>query len=323
MLYSKSLTDLFDPIKTELELAINTLEQTLNSDNALVNRIISYVLSTGGKHIRPAISLLCSKLFSETLEEKHLTLAQVVEIIHTASLIHDDVIDNADIRRNHKTVRALWGNKVSVISGDYLLAIASNLIASLENNDVILIWAKSLEEICNGEIQQTNLMYDTSITLDEYILKSTRKTALLFASAAKCSAIISEAHPDEVEALENYGTNYGLAFQIIDDILNFHTTDQVGKPSCDDLRSGIITAPVIYAIEEFPELVSIIDTHFEKEEDFQRALDIVKSSSGFGKAMNLAEYYANKAVKSLDIFYSSPSKTSLIHLAGHVTKRRF
>lgn len=323
MLHSKSLADLFQPIKPDLDIAIKSLHQDLYSDSPLINKIISYVLSTGGKHIRPALCLLTSKLFLTRLENKHITLAQITEIIHTATLIHDDIVDDADLRRSNKTVKALWDNKVAVISGDYLLARASTLLSTLESVLLIEIFARALEEICLGEIQQTNLLFDTNIDWEEYILKSKRKTAVLFAASMQGSAIISDISSAQVEAVKEYGMNYGLAFQIADDILNFYEEDQVGKPSCDDLRNGIITAPTIYAIEEFPELASYINNRFEEEKDFNKAVEIIKNSSGVRKSKKIAQFYVDKAIEALDIFPDSATKNTLISLAEYVTEREF
>lgn len=323
MLYSKSLTDLYDPVKTELEHSVNNLYKNLGSDNPLIDRIISYIFSTGGKRIRPALSLLASKLFQDELNEKHFILAQVVEILHTATLVHDDVIDDAELRRGHKTVKALWDNKITVICGDYLLAKASGMIADLESLRLIKLFSNAISELCNGEIQQSNQLYDTSITWEDYILKSKRKTAILFASATQGAAIISKASEDQVQALYKYGLNYGLAFQIFDDVLNYSDIDQIGKPSYDDLKSGIITAPAIYAMEEISDLASKIDTSFKNETEFDEIVGIIKSSSGINKAIDLAQNHVDEAIKSLDIFSNSEVKLSLIQLAEYVTKRKY
>ena len=323
MLYSKSLTDLLDPVKTELEISINGLSKSLHTDNVLINKVISYVFSTGGKRIRPALTLLASKLFDDKLNNSNIIVSQAIEIIHTASLVHDDVIDNADLRRGKATVKSLWDNKIAVVSGDFLLAKASYLISTINNTELVSVFAKVLEEMCNGEIQQTNLSFNTNITMDEYLLKSKRKTAMLFSAATEGAAIVSNASAKQRQALMDFGVNYGLAFQIVDDILNFYTEDQVGKPSGDDLQSGIITAPTIYALEEQPDLGSIINTRFEKTEDFETALNIIKNSYGFDKAKELAMFHVDNAIKSLDVFPKSNIKSTLIQLAEYVTQRNF
>lgn len=323
MLYYKSFNDLLDPVKTELEITLSQLYQNLKSDNSVVNSVISYILTTGGKHIRPALSLLSSRLFKEHVDSDNIVIAQISEIIHTATLMHDDVIDNANIRRSKQTVSAIWGNNVSVICGDYLLAKASILLASLNNTYIVEIFANVLEEICLGEIQQSSMAFDTSITWDEYILKSTRKTATLFASAMQGAAIVSNASEDEINAVKNFGLNYGLAFQIIDDVLNYFSTNQVGKPSYEDLKAGILTAPVLYAIDEYPDIIPLIASKFENESDFDRAISLINSSSGIRKSTDLAQSYVNKAIKSLDLFPNSQMKLSLTHLAEYVTQRSF
>lgn len=323
MLYYMSLNDLFEPVKSELDQTIDTLSQNLQSDNILLNKIISYNLSTGGKRIRPALSLLTSKLFLEKLNSSNITIAQIAEIIHSATLLHDDVIDTADIRRGHRTVNDLWGNKISVIYGDFLLSRASVMLASLNNTYIVEIFAKVLEEICLGEIQQSSLMFDTTITWDDYILKSTRKSAILFASAMEGAAIVSNATEEQTEAVKNFGLNFGLAFQIIDDILNFHSENQVGKPSCLDLKYGILTAPVIYALKENASLTQLINTRFKNDEDFNKAIEVILNSSGLEKSKQLAQSYVEKAIKNLSIFGPSKIKNNLVQLAEYVIERDF
>lgn len=323
MYKQKSLNDFFSPVKAELELTINTLYKSLKSDNDLLNEVVSYTISTGGKHIRPGLSLLSSKLFLEELKDNNITIAQITEIIHTASLLHDDVIDDASLRRGHKTINAIWGNKLSVISGDFLLSRASALLASLNNLYIVDIFSNSIQELCLGEIQQSVLIFNTDITWDEYILKSTRKTARLFSLAMLSAAIISDATKEQAKAVEDFGLYFGLAFQIIDDILNFYTQDQVGKPSCQDLSSGIITAPVIYAMKEHPVLIELINTKFKKENDFYEAVNLIKTSSGIIKSKKLARSYVNMAKDSLKTIKNSDVKDSLIQIAEYVIDREF
>lgn len=323
MLKNKSLNDLLIPVKSELSQTVNSLYSILSSDSEELNGIVSYTIESGGKHLRPALSLLASKLFIDTIEEKYIRLAQVTEIIHTASLLHDDVIDRSDLRRGNKTVSALWSNKFSVIAGDYFLAKASFLLGSLDNLELVKIFSEVLQGLCLGEVQQSELAYNPNISWDDYILKSKRKTAILFSCACFGPAIISGAPSRQIEALKDFGLNFGLAFQIIDDLLNFYTDDQVGKPSCQDLREGTITAPVIYAIEEFPEIKKCIETEFEEEETVLKVVELVKSSQGIVKTKQLAESYVNKAINSLDIFEDSEIKTHLIELAYYVIQREF
>jgi len=323
MFTQKTLNDLFIPVKAELETTIFKLQQNLKSDNTMLNSIVGYAFSTGGKHIRPALSLLCSKLFVKDLQEKHYLIAQIAEMIHTASLLHDDVIDKALIRRGHKTVNSIWGNKISVISGDFLLSRASILLASIDDINIIKEFSLTLEEICLGEIQQANLTFKADITWDEYILKSNRKTARLFSSAARGAAMVSGATTEQSEALKDYGTYLGLAFQIVDDILNFYTEDQVGKPCYEDLRSGIITAPVIYALEEKSDLLTLVNTEFVDDADLLKAVNIIKESDAIDKSRQLAKSYINRAHSTLNIFEPSQVKDSLISLAEYVITRDF
>lgn len=323
MLYSKTLTDILEPVKADLNVVIERIKANLNSDNDLINDIIDYVFSTGGKHIRPALGILCSRLYCERLTEDHYTVAQIAEIIHTASLIHDDVIDNSCLRRSKETVNSRWGNKEAVITGDYLLARASKIIASLNRQNIVILYANVLEELCKGEVMQNSLLYNPDISWNKYTLKSKRKTALLFESVMEGAAIISESSQQQMDAVKSYGLNLGLAFQIYDDVLNFHTTDEMGKPSCDDLQNGIITAPVLFAIEETPSLKELISGRYSTLNAFEQAIDLIKASNGLAKSEKLARQYSREAIKSLNIFPDSVTKDSLIQLAEYVTQRRF
>jgi all-trans-nonaprenyl-diphosphate synthase len=244
-------------------------------------------------------------LFYENIPEANIKIAEISEIIHTATLLHDDVIDNSCMRRGKETVNAIHGNRVSVLCGDYLLSKASQLLASLKNIEIVEIFSRVLEDICLGELQQTSLLFDTSIDMDTYILKSQRKTAILFSSAMEAAAIISEANESEVQALKDYGLYYGLAFQIVDDILNFATEQQVGKSVCDDLKNGILTAPVIYAMNMDPDLEALINTHFEDNNDFEKAVDIIVNSGSIYQTKQLANTYVQKAIDSLKVFNSN------------------
>ena len=227
-------------------------------------------------------------------------IAEITELIHVASLLHDDVIDNADKRRGLKALNSLFGNKVAILAGDFLLARASVSLAALRNSEVIALMSQVLEHLVAGEILQMTAGPDDAGSMDHYMRKTYYKTASLVANSCKSVAVLSGCTPEEATAAWDYGRHLGLAFQLIDDVLDFTGTDaELGKPAGNDLRSGLTTAPVLYAAEEYPELHALIRRKFREEGDVEHALDLVRRSSGVAKAKQLAEQHARDAVLAL------------------------
>lgn len=272
--------------------------------------------------MRPVLSLLSSKLFEENLSQKSLTVAQITEIIHTATLLHDDVIDEADSRRSHPSVNHNWSNKAAIITGDYLLSRASKMMTSLKSFDLINVYADVLENLCAGEIDQTKGLYNPSITLETYLKKSELKTAALFAAACMTGAIAANASPSEVQVLKRFATLFGTGFQVMDDVINFSSAEVTGKPSCQDLKMGIITAPVIFALQESEELGLLIESKFTVAAAFDRAVEIIRKSAGIEKAKDLARKTVYNSIEVLAVFPESDAKEALIELSNSSLSRK-
>ncbi|MDD3150853.1 MAG: polyprenyl synthetase family protein [Candidatus Gastranaerophilales bacterium] len=309
-----NLTDILKPIEAELRLLEEKIAAGTSSENFLLSQITGYIFQSGGKKLRPAICFLIGKLFNnEILSKEHFELGKAIEIIHTATLIHDDFIDDADLRRGNITVNKKWNAKMAVIAGDFLLAKALHSLALIKNNRIVEIFATAMNDICEGEIQQ-NSQINEIITMDEYIEKSKRKTAILFLAGAESAAIlIPNTENEQISAVRNYALNFGIGFQIIDDLLNFIPGQKSYKSLKIDLINGIYTAPVLFALQENNSLLSALEA---KNIDY--AVEIINKSDGFAKTIKLANKYLNNAEISLQNLPDTQSKQALINLCNFV-----
>merc|ERR1712071_132913 len=252
-------------------------------------------------------------------------LGQVVEMIHVASLIHDDVLDEADTRRGGEAVHKLYSNKVAVLAGDYLLARASVLLARLENTAVVQIMATALESLVAGEIMQLKAPPESLLEMESYLRKSYYKTASLICYACRSTALLGgHAYGSTVAiACEEFGFHMGLAFQIQDDILDFTAAASVlGKPALADMDLGLSTAPILYAAQEYPHLQPLVMRRFKKSGDKQTALEaLYKSDTAMDKARSLARFHAQRAVDALLRLPQSDARDSLVRLTHMVITR--
>jgi hexaprenyl-diphosphate synthase len=281
----------------------------------LLVRIASYYFELKGKRLRPAVILLLShaiiKPHSDTVTNTQLQLAGIIEMIHTASLVHDDVLDEATTRRDLASANAKFGNKLAVMAGDFLLARASINLARLGNHEVTELMACALGDLIEGEFMQIT----GSTDFDYYLRKTYLKTASLLAHGCRCAAILGGASREMVDAATAYGRNIGLAFQIVDDLLDFTGSSQeLGKPAAVDLSLGLATAPVLYAREEFPELDVMIKRKFNLAGDVEKARELVGKSKGIYKTTQLAAQYSQLAMDALRNFAPSPTQAALLAL---------
>lgn len=257
---------------------------------------------------------------------KQAQLGQIVEMIHVASLIHDDVLDEADTRRGGESVHKLYSNKVAVLAGDYLLARASVLLARLENTAVVQIMATALESLVAGEVMQLKSPPETLLQIDAYLRKSYYKTASLICYACRSTALLGgHAYGSTVAtACEEFGFHLGLAFQIQDDILDFTAAENVlGKPALADMDLGLSTAPILYAAQEYKELRPLVMRRFKEKADKQTALEyLYKSETAMNKARDLAKFHAQRAVDALLRLPQSEARDSLIRLTHTCITRK-
>jgi all-trans-nonaprenyl-diphosphate synthase len=317
-------TSLFDPVENDLSILIDNLTSLVQAQHPILGAAAEHLFSAGGKRIRPAIVLLLSRATMKGLDitPRHRRLAEITEMIHTASLVHDDVVDDAELRRQVPTVNTLFGNRIAVLAGDFLFAQSSWYLANLDNLQVVKLLSEVIRDFAEGEIQQGLSCFDTDVTLEKYLQKSYFKTASLIANSGKAAVILSDAGEEIANKIYSYGRNLGLAFQIVDDILDFTTTTEIlGKPAGSDLASGNLTAPVLFAMEEIPSLKILIEREFSEEGDLSQALDLINSSHGIEKARALAYQHSQLALEDLQCLPNSPAKESLIDLTDYVLSR--
>ncbi|MGB3654903.1 MAG: solanesyl diphosphate synthase [Rivularia sp. (in: cyanobacteria)] len=319
-----SATSLFSPVEADLHILADNLKQLVGNDHPILSLAAEHLFGAGGKRIRPAIVLLVSRatLLQSDITPRHRRLAEITEMIHTASLVHDDVVDESEKRRGVDTVHSLFGNRIAILAGDFLFAQASWYLANLNNLDVVKLLSQVIMDLATGEIQQAVNRFDVDISMDTYLQKTYYKTATLFANSSKAAGILSEVSEETAENLYEYGRNLGLAFQIVDDIFDFtSSTDKLGKPAGSDLKSGNLTAPVLYALEEKPNLEALIEREFTQAGDLEQALALIEDSKGIQRSRDLAANHAKLAVEHMGQLPSSPTRQALIDMADYVLSR--
>ena len=311
-------------LNSDIDIIEKSLEETIQADSLLLRQTSLHTLQAGGKRIRPVFVLLAGKFGNYDIKILK-DVAVALELIHMASLVHDDVIDDADIRRGKPTIKTKWGNKVAMYTGDYILALSLEVITDIKQPEVHKILSNTIVEVCIGEIQQIRDKYRFNQTFRDYFRRIKRKTALLIATSCQLGAIASGTHEDLHKKLFRFGYYVGMSYQIIDDILDFTSTEQtLGKPAGGDLLQGNITAPVLFALEN-----SDIRTEIEKvHENMSRAeidkiISLIKQSGAIEKSLALSDLYLDKALELLKEFPANRVKKTLQDIAKFIGKRKF
>ena len=321
-----SVTSLFSPVEADLRLLSENLIQLVGTRHPILSLAAEHLFGAGGKRVRPAIVLLISRatMLEQDITPRHRRLAEITEMIHTASLVHDDVVDEAELRRGVPTVHSLFDNRVAILAGDFLFAQSSWYLANLDNLEVVKLLSEVIMNFATGEIQQGVTRFDTAITMEAYLEKSYYKTASLIANSSKAAGLLSDVSAETAEHLYGYGRHLGLAFQVVDDILDFTgSTDTLGKPAGSDLRSGNLTAPVLYALEEKPYLKGLIEREFAAVGDLEQAITLVQDSSGLERARDLAAHHAQLAVEQIAGLPASEARQALINMTDYVLSRLY
>jgi all-trans-nonaprenyl-diphosphate synthase len=321
-----SVTSLFAPVESDLDQLVENLKQLVGAKNPILYAAAEHLFQAGGKRMRPAIVFLLSRAMSgdADISARHRRLAEITEMIHTASLFHDDVVDEADVRRGVETVNYRFGNRIAIQAGDFMFAQASWYLANLDSLPVVKLLSEVIKDFAEGEIQQGLSSFDTEVSLESYLEKSYYKTASLIANSAKAAGVLSDVSPDLQEDLYQFGRGVGLAFQVVDDILDFTgTTDALGKPAGSDLKSGNLTAPVLFAMEEKPYLQVLIERELTEPGDLEEAIALINNSQGIARSRALAESFAAEALQRLEKLPSSPSKQALVELTDYIIKRLY
>ena len=305
--------------------AVNTvIRQRLHSDVALVNQIAEYIISAGGKRIRPVLVLLLANAHGYRGAAHH-ELAAVVEFIHTATLLHDDVVDESSMRRGRKTANALFGNAASVLVGDFLYSRSFEMMTSLDNMRVMEIVSRATTVIAEGEVLQLLNMHDPDVTRESYLTVIRSKTAKLFEAAAQLGALVAGASDAQIEAAGEFGRSLGTAFQLIDDVLDYAgDAAEIGKNVGDDLREGKPTLPLIYVMENgTAEQRELIRGCIENgdETHFDAVLSAVTNSGALDYTRGEAEAAARRAADAITDLPESEYKDSLLQLCSFAVDR--
>ncbi len=312
-----STNSILAPIQSDLQAVEIRLRESIRLDYAPLANVFETLIESGGKRIRPALAILASK-FHPADQDKMVTLAVATELVHAATLIHDDLIDKSPVRRGSPTISSRWSGTATVLAGDYLLARAADISASIENFRVMRIFARTLMTICEGEIRQDFGGAHWPPNRAEYYHHIESKTASLFSAATEGGAVLSGAPDAEIAALKTFGHNLGMAFQVVDDILDF-TADarELGKPVGSDLRQGTFTLPVFYYIEQnSPAQAGDI-----LSEDLDRLVNTVRNSSAIDASKAEARRFAKVAQDALAVFPDNEYRRALSGLATYVVDR--
>lgn len=311
-------------IATDMEAVNAVIRQRLHSEVSLVNQIAEYIISAGGKRIRPVLVLLLANAYGYRGTAHH-ELAAVVEFIHTATLLHDDVVDESSMRRGRQTANALFGNAASVLVGDFLYSRSFQMMVSLDNMRVMRILSDATNVIAEGEVLQLLNMHDPDVTHESYLKVIRSKTAKLFEAAAELGALVGGAGDDEIAAAGEYGRSLGTAFQLIDDVLDYAgDAAEIGKNLGDDLREGKPTLPLIWLMENgTPEQRQLVRSCIEHgdEEQFEAVLAAVTSSGALDYTRQQAEQAARRAAEALSGLPESVYKASLQQLCSFAVDR--
>lgn len=320
----------FDSIKqltlSEAKAADQLIINELSSDVVLINQMGHYIVGSGGKRLRPMLLLLAAKALG-TASDKHLLLAAVIEFIHTATLLHDDVVDDSDLRRGKESANAVWGNAASVLVGDYLYSRAFEMMVRTGNMRVMEILSKTTTAIAEGEVLQLLNCNNPETTEEKYLEVIARKTAILFSAATRLAAVVSDASAEVEQSLAEYGQHLGIAFQLIDDALDYKASkDELGKNLGDDLAEGKPTLPLIYAIQNGneEEAQTIIDAIKNGDRDaFNAVYTVVQRTKAIEYTEQRADEEAQKAIDALNILPASEYKEALMLLAKFSVQRNY
>ena len=323
-----TLSRLFACIQPDLDQVDATFQERATSGLDILNSASMHALGSPGKRLRTALTLLSGKLNTYRFD-KLLPLSVAFEMVHLATLIHDDIVDNALTRRGKPTINAVWGNNIAILLGDYYFAKTAGLIADINENRIDHLFSDTVATVCEGTILEMMTAGRIDLSIKSYYEKISHKTACLIAACCKGGAIVSQASDQEIELLHTFGMNLGIAFQIVDDILDY-TEDQetIGKPAGNDLRQGMVTLPLIYALQEQPrnghyqEIQQLLNGESHSEEDIHAIVNWVVTGSGVERSLADAYRYGNKAREALAHFPSSKDRQVLNDLIDFVITRK-
>ena len=313
-------------VEQEMASVDRLILSELSSDVVLINQIGHYIVNNGGKRLRPMLLLLASRALNK-LDEHSITLAAVIEFIHTATLLHDDVVDESTLRRGHDTANSLWGNSASVLVGDYLYSRSFELMVRVKNLRVMDILSHTTTQIAEGEVLQLLNCNNPETSEQKYLEVISRKTAILFSTAVQLAGVIAHVPENVEQSLKAYGLHLGIAFQLIDDALDYRADpSELGKNLGDDLADGKPTLPLIYAMEHATaDEAKILRDAIEQgdREAFRQVYDVVQSTDAIDYTNRRANEEADKAIAALSVLEPSEFKEALVQLAHFSVQRNY
>eukprot|EP00945_MAST-04E_sp_MAST-4E-sp1_P008548 g8548.t1 len=313
--------DPFKIVSADVNKLNGNIKELLGSDHPVLETVAQYFFDSEGKKIRPTIVLLTSKAINPSGEvsSAQVRLAEITEMIHTASLLHDDVIDSAETRRGRSSVNQIFGNKLAILAGDFLLARSSVCLARLRDVEVVELLANVIEHLVKGEVFQMKNLTSREAPFDYYMQKNFYKTGSLMANSCRAAAVLEGHSLETQEIVFDYGRSLGACFQIVDDILDFTSSEEdLGKPVLNDLRQGLSTAPILFAHEQFPKVYELAARSYNEDGDVEEALDYVQRSGGLERTRDLAIQYSNLAVEAALKLEKSEARDGLVKLARAV-----
>ena len=298
------LENISSHIFNELKNFNDNLKKSLTTNLSDYTNVLDYIYSNPGKQIRPITGIFLAKILGD-FNDKQENFLQVIELIHNATLFHDDIIDESDVRRNKPALHKKFSNKIAILTGDYFLTVALKNMYEIANTEINFLVSSYIQKICEGEIEQ-NLTLNTIPTLENYLGKTKNKTALLFELTALGISILSD-NQNYNDNLKNFGLNFGMYFQIRDDLKNFESKDN--KPVLNDLESGVITAPIIFLSQEYNNILDLINNR-----KYDEILSLLDKSNAKNKTFELMQKYLNMAKESLNQLPDSEYKDLLFNL---------
>jgi geranylgeranyl pyrophosphate synthase len=318
------LKSLYGPVAEDLILVEDLLESTKNTELSALKRMLDHALEARGKRMRPALVLLAGQ-FGDYNLNKLVPLGAAIELLHTASLVHDDVVDGAMSRRGRPTSNAMFDNAITVLLGDYMFANAAEMVTRTGSLEVTGLFALALMKMTSGDLDQDAASFDVGRDIQQYLWRIGGKTAALFANATEGGAMLGRCDEDTVAAMRVYGYSLGMAFQIVDDILDFNGNEEaMGKPVGSDLREGTVTLPGLLLLERYPKdnpIKKFFQAKRDREKHLQAALAMVLDTEVLDASMDIARDYVRRANEAITPLAESPARQCLLELGEYVLNR--
>jgi len=318
------LKEIYKSIERDLVDVKEEMRRQLGEEDSFMQRVIEDIVGSSGKLLRPALALLAFSAGNDNRKNKDSTIkaASIIELIHTATLIHDDVIDGTTLRRHKTTLHTKWGDKISVLFGDYLFSRSFSVLCQLGSPEIVCALANTINLICEGELKQINRAYDWDLTEKDYLSIIQKKTASLFSFSCFCGGLLGKVAANEIEALANYGLNFGIAFQMVDDCLDFIGDEKVmGKSLGSDLRKGKITLPLIYLLNSTSEKVrkKIIEFISSEEKDVITIVikEMLQKHEVMHRCAKKVMEYMERAKKEIRKLKDGNAKKSFTHICDY------